>query len=134
MSEETFVAPVGGGMKNFGLYAHIAEISLILGSSIYFYSRNAKLEARIAELEQKLAALGKPQIESHEDKQREMNEMATFLYHKLKEELLSSTPTPNLSSGEHKKKKKERKEQPEEILVKTEENDSELENELKKEM
>lgn len=126
MSEETSVAPIGGGgMKNFGLYAHIAEISLILGSSIYFYSRNAKLEARIAELEQKLAALGKPQIESQEDKQREMNEMANFLYHKLKEEL---------SSVEQKPKKKKERKQPEEILVQTEEIDSELENELKKEM
>ncbi len=159
MSEELTVssgAPGSGGsfMKNLGMYAHIAEISLIAGSAIYFYSRNAKLEARIAELEKKLSdrMAGAATVQSPEDKQKELNDMASFIYRKLHQELreeLHQELREELRGAEGgKKKKKVRVEDHrhhdtgsgtgdslEEIQVSTSTDiDDDIENELKKEM
>lgn len=163
MSEELTVssgAPGSGSgsfMKNLGMYAHIAEISLIAGSAIYFYSRNAKLEARIAELEKKLSdrIAGAVATQSPEDKQKELNDMASFIYRKLREELhqelreeLRDELHQELRGVEGgKKKKKVRVEDHrhdtggtgdslEEIQVPTSSTDidDDIENELKKEM
>jgi hypothetical protein len=148
MSEELTVssgAPGSSIMKNLGMYAHIAEISLIAGSAIYFYSRNAKLEARIAELEKKLSdrMAGAIATQSPEDKQKEMNDMASFIYRKLREELHQELREEREQGG--KKKKKVRVEDHrhdtgstlEEIQVSTVSStdlDDDIENELKKEM
>jgi hypothetical protein len=162
MSEELTVSsgvPGSGSrsfMKNLGMYAHIAEISLIAGSAIYFYSRNVKLEARIAELEKKLSErmAGVTATQSPEDKQKELNDMASFIYRKLREELhqeLREELHQELRGAEGgKKKKKVRVEDHhhatgngsgagdslEEIQVSTSSTDidDDIENELKKEM
>jgi hypothetical protein len=162
MSEELTVSSgvpgsgSGSFMKNLGMYAHIAEISLIAGSAIYFYSRNAKLEARIAELEKKLSDRSAAATQSPEDKQKELNDMASFIYRKLREELhqelreeLHQELREELRGAEGgKKKKKVRVEDHrhhdtgsgtgdslEEIQVSTSTDiDDDIENELKKEM
>ena len=145
MSEELTVSSGlsgsgGSFMKNLGMYAHLAEISLIAGSAIYFYSRNAKLEARIAELEKKLNERTPAVVPSPEDRQKEMNDMANFIYHKLHQELHQEFEQKSSSSEGGKKKKKVRVEEyhePEEIQVATttsSEINDDIENELKKEM
>jgi hypothetical protein len=142
MSEQistTSVTPSGSSsgasslFKNFGMYAHIAEISLILGSAAYFYTKNSKLEARILELEKKIAQLEsitKIEIQPNkEERQRELNDLASFLYNKIMEDI-----------SQAKDKKKTKKEKISEITVQTETLDEdalqeyEIENELKKEM
>jgi iron-sulfur cluster repair protein YtfE (RIC family) len=149
MSEELTVSSgdrgsgSGSFMKNLGMYAHIAEISLIAGSAIYFYSRNAKLEARIAELEKKLSdhSPATAAQQSPEDKQKELNDMASFIYRKLHQELHQELREER---EQGKKKKKVRAEEyhegdgsssPVEIQVSTSTDlDDDIENELKKEM
>lgn len=125
--------------KNFGMYAHIAEISLILGSAAYFYTKSSKLEARIAELEKKITVYeSSSKIElqpNKEERQKELNDMASFLYHKIMEDISSSHSQSNSSS------KKKKKDAINEIKVHTEvEEESglneydDIETELKKEM
>lgn len=141
MSEEiTVQTPTsqgGGLMKNLGIYMHGAEIAMILGSAFYFYSKTSKLEAKIEELEKKIASFSHASPEtakgpSVEERRKEMNDLATFLYNKIHEDL-------EAEKQKKKKKRESRHEGIDEVVVATASepeivNEEYDENELKKEM
>ena len=117
MTEETLQPQTQSVFKNIGLYAHIAELTMIIGTSVYFYKKNITLEEKVKELEKKVSFL----LSVIEPKLQERQNYEERFYNKIMEDVKNMK--------KHKKKNKVS-----EISVLTTEDDSDIENELKKEM